>query len=359
MRDASRLIAAAVGARVVLCVSAAVSAQTPQAIVRVASLPSGTIQGLVEDETGAPVAGAMVSALGASTTFGVTDRLGHFALRSLSPGPYIVRAHMAGFVAPRGQIVQVLPSTRASSSIALRHVNAGPVASPPIVPASVGGLVAGPDPTATEADPPAAAADETVGAPKDTVKDGEIEWRLRHARRSILNDAVDQVLIAAASPEAGAGGFGPRSGPGRTVGASPARVAANFFADTPFFGQVNLLTTSSFDAPQDLFTMRAFPARGIANVLVGAPVGDHADWTVRGAVTQGDIASWVVFGDYVTRAPARHRYDVGLTYSTQRRAGGNFAALRSVTDGSRKTRTLQRFERVAKTAALAESEDVG
>ena len=61
-------------------------------------------------------------------------------------------------------------------------------------------------------------------------KCGKIEWRLRHARRSILNDAVEQVLIAAASPEAGAGGFGPRSGPGRTVGASPARVAANFFA---------------------------------------------------------------------------------------------------------------------------------
>jgi hypothetical protein len=347
------LIAAAVGALVVLCVSAAVSAQTPQAIVRVASLPSGTIQGLVEDETGAPVAGAMVSALGASTTFGVTDRLGHFALRSLSPGPYIVRAHMAGFVAPRGQIVQVLPSTRASSSIALRHVSAGAVASPPIVPASVGGFVAGPDPTATEADPPAAAADETVGAPKDTVKEGEIEWRLRHARRSILNDAVDQVLIAAASPEAGAGGFGPRSGPGRTVGASPARVAANFFADTPFFGQVNLLTTSSFDAPQDLFTMRAFPARGIANVLVGAPVGDHADWTVRGAVTQGDIASWVVFGDYVTRAPARHRYDVGLSYSTQRYDGGNFAALRNVTDGSRNAGTLHGFDTFAVTPALS------
>ena len=45
------------------------------------------------------------------------------------------------------------------------------------------------------------------------------------------------------------------------------------------------------------------------------------------ALTQGDIASWIVAGEYTTRAPARHRYDVGLSYSTQRYDGGNFAAL--------------------------------
>ena len=117
--------------------------------------------------------------------------------------------------------------------------------------------------------------------------------------------------------------------------AAPAHVASSFFAETPFFGQVNLLTTSSFDAPLDLFTTKAFASRSVANILLGAPVGDRADWTVRGALTQGDIASWVVFGDYVTRAQARHRYDIGLSYSTQRYDGGNFAALRNVTDGSR------------------------
>ena len=40
---------------------------------------------------------------------------------------------------------------------------------------------------------------------------------------------------------------------GRAVN-SPARAATNFFADTPFSGQVNLLTTSSFDTPQQLFS---------------------------------------------------------------------------------------------------------
>jgi hypothetical protein len=340
MRDASRLIAAAVGALVVLCVSAPVSAQTPQPVGRVAALPSGTIEGLVQDEAGGAVPGAMVTAIGSSTAFGVTDHLGHFALRSLSPGPYLVRAHMSGFVAVRGQTVQVLPSTRASSSIALHRVNAASTVSPPLVPASLGGFDAPPEPAATETPAPAT----TAGAPVDAGKnnDGDIEWRLRHARRSILNDAVNQV-IADASPSGG-GEFGPQSRFGH--GGSPARAAANFFVDTPFFGQVNLLTTSSFDAPQDLFTTRAFPARSIANILLGAPVG-HGDWTVRGAVTQGDIASWVVFGDYVTRSADRHRYDVGLSYSTQRYDGANFAALRNVTDGSRNAGTLHAFDTFA------------
>ena len=68
---------------------------------------------------------------------------------------------------------------------------------------------------------------------------------------------------------------------------------------------------------------------------VSAPAGGAADWTVRGALTQGDISSWIVAGSYTTRAPARHRYDIGLSYATQRYDGGNPAALRDVTDGSR------------------------
>ena len=60
---------------------------------------------------------------------------------------------------------------------------------------------------------------------------------------------------------------------GRAVG-SPARVATNFFADTPFSGQVNLLTTGSFDTPQQLFSADSL-SRNIAYVALGAPVGEH------------------------------------------------------------------------------------
>ena len=89
---------------------------------------------------------------------------------------------------------------------------------------------------------------------------------------------------------------------------------------------------------------RQLRRRSVAYIALGAPVGEHADWTVRGALTQGDIASWIVAGDYATRAPARHRYDIGLSYSTQRYDGGNFAALRDVTDGSRNAGAIYGFD---------------
>jgi len=340
MKKTPGLIAAAAGVLVILCVPAVLFAQAQPAPVQMASLAPGGIQGLVVDEGGAPVAGAVVSALGSSSAFAITDRFGRFELRSLTPGPYLVRAHLAGYAAPRGQVVRVLPSTRSSSSIALRRVTAAAaVSTPPIVPAALGPLPAA-DPAPTKSDDPPSSAGTSSGREPD-----DIAWRLSHARRSILKD-LDQAIIAS-NASSGVNGFVPPRTFGHAVESS-ARVATNFFTDTPFFGQLNILTTSSFDTPQDLFAARAFLARSVANMLVGAPAGD-ADWTIRGAVTQGDISSWVLSGDYVTRTPGRHRYDVGMSYSTQRYDGGNLAALKSVTDGSRNVGVLRAFDTLALT----------
>src|SRR5204863_2900076 len=153
----------------------------------------------------------------------------------------------------------------------------------------------------------------------------------RQARRSILKDATlpDAVLAPSDDDPADRGIriFEPVSFLGRAVGA-PAHFATGFFGGTPFSGQVNLLTTGSFDTPQQLFTSDSF-SRSTAYLALGAPVGDYADWTMRAALTQGDLTSWIVAGEYTTRAPARNRYDMGLSYSTQRYDGGNFMALRS------------------------------
>ena len=338
MRKTPSSIAAVAGVLAILCVPSRAAAQAPQPAGRVAALTSGVIQGLVQDEGGAPVAGAVVSAQGSSSVFAVTDHSGRFELRPLPPGPYLVRAHLAGFVAPRGQVVRVLPSARASSSIALRRVNA--VSAPPVVPAALGPLPAPETPAPAADDKPASPAGDR--ADSGISDPAEVAWRLSHARRSILKD-IDQAIVARNAPA----GFG-NSGAFSHAVESSARLASNFFTATPFFGQLNILTTSSFDAPQDLFAARAFLAKSVANMLVGAPAGD-ADWTIRGAVTQGDIASWVLSGDYVSREPARHRYDVGLSYSTQRYDGGNFAALKNVTDGSRNVGTLHAFDTLALT----------
>jgi hypothetical protein len=332
---------AAVGGLVLLCLPSVAAAQTAVLVApvnRVASVASGAILGNVLDERGAPVAGAMVSALGATSAFAVSDRSGRFELHTLPPGPYVVRAHLAGFVASRGQVVDVRPDARSSSKIALRHAS-GSTSTAVVTAGLAGGISAG-----EPAEAPAPESATTAG----TDDHGEIAWRLRHVRRGILKDATVPDLLAAEPPDPEL--FGPATSLSRAIG-SPARLATNFFAGTPFSGQVNLLTTGMFDSPLQLFTSDNF-SRGVAYLALSAPVGETADWTMRAALTQGDISSWIVSGEYKTRTPARHRYDVGLAYSTQRYDGGNFAALRSVTDGSRNAGAIYGFDAFAVTPTL-------
>jgi len=333
---------AAVGSLLLLGDPRVSSAQgTSGAEARTVPVAAGAISGVVSDREGAPVDGAMVSAIGASMTFAVTDRTGRFLLASLAPGPYVVRAHQQGFVSPPGRMVQVRSSVTTALAVPLRRSSE----SHPVLAAGIGGASAA----------PAQPADDTVVGEEGPVdrqnEPTETEWRLRHARRGILKDATFPHSFVADEEPGALDGFGPAVDfLGRAVG-SPARFATNFFADTPFSGQVNLLTTGSFDAPDQLFSANN-ASRGIAYVDVGAPVGEGADWTVRGALTQADITSWMLAGSYVTRMPARHRYDVGLSYSTQRYDGGNPLALRDVADGSRNVGTVHGFDTFAVTPVL-------
>jgi hypothetical protein len=343
MRSVSRKTARAlVGGLVLLCVPSLAPAQSAaqlRPITHIASIAAGSIQGTVLDEHGAPVPGAMVSALGATTAFAVSDRTGRFELRTLSPGPYLVRAHLAGFVASRGQVIDVRPSGRTSSSIALRRVVPSTAAGLPVLAAGFG---AAPDAPAVPVDPVGTSGTSPTEATAGDDDHGEVAWRLRHARRGVLKDATLPEDLLADDGSGDTHMFGVPDFLGRVSG-SPVRFATNFFSDTAFSGQVNLLTTGTFDTPQQLFSADNF-SHNTAYLALGAPVGEHADWTVRAALTQGDIASWIVAGEYTTRAPARHRYDIGLSYSTQRYEGGNFAALRDVTDGSRNAGALYGFD---------------
>jgi hypothetical protein len=326
---------AAVGVLALLGLSTGASAQGAPQVLRVAAVATGSISGIVQDEQGVVVAGAVVSALGPTTAVAVTDRGGRFELRTLSPGPYVLRAHLTGFVASRGQVIEVHSSARASSAIALHHVARASSSPHPI-------LAAGLDLDSTRSESKDSA--EPAGAANNPPVDddhGEVAWRLRHARRSILKDTTlaDAVLR---DPPPTASGFGKSGFLGSTGDLSP-RLASTLFSSTPFSGQVNLLTAGSFDTPQQLFSTNSF-ARGIAFFSLGAPAGGHADWAVRGALTQGDISSWIVAATYATRAPARHQYEAGISYATERYDGGNLAALRDVVDGSRNVGALYGFD---------------
>ena len=198
--------------------------------------------------------------------------------------------------------------------------------------------------------PPAAEQCTERDAAKTT--DGETAWRLRHARRE---HPEGRTLHAGAhrrrrAVRATAGSV--RRAGSAAVG-SPARVAANFFADTPFSGQVNLLTTGSFDAPQQLFShstafspqhrLRAARRAGRRSRATGRCAARSPRPTSRRGSSPATTS---------TRGPARHRYDIGLSYSTQRYDGGNSLALRDVTDGSRNAGTVYGFDTFAVTPAL-------
>jgi len=276
----SRLMAsAAVGGLMVLGFPVLSSAQRatgspPQPLGRIASVTPGSMQGLVRDERDAPIAGAAVTALGATAILALTDDNGRFELLGLTAGSYVVTARLKGYVAPPAQRIEMGSGGRRISTLVLRRARTA-------VPLLAAGIGAGePEPLV---DPPAAPgsnADPTAGAetPETDVDHGETAWRLRHARRSVLkNVTLPDELLADAGP---ADTFWPGEAFSRAVG-SPARLATSFFVDTPFSGQVNFLTTGSFETPKELFSSDSL-ARGIAYVRLGAPVGANGDWAVRG-----------------------------------------------------------------------------
>ena len=119
---------------------------------------------------------------------------------------------------------------------------------------------------------------------------------------------------------------------GRAFGTS-AKATKALFSDLSLGGQVNLLTTGAFDNPLQLLQLER--TNGVAFFSVGAPVGSHGDWTVRAAMNQSDLSSWMLAGNYVVKADVPHRYRFGMSYSLQRYEGGNTAALMAVADTAR------------------------
>jgi hypothetical protein len=332
------LAASVVGVLIALGSVAGASAQSRSA--EQPKAPPSVVYGVVTDEHGAPVAGAMVSAVGAITIFAISDDQGRFEITTPGPGAYLIRAHRKGFVAARGRTLDVGAGRRVASPIALRK------AEPQVLAAGVG-LIGAAQP---EADPIEPSSPGTSGDSDQPEEQSETAWRIRHARRGILKDA-DIATIADDDPDQHT--FVPIDLFGRAVEA-PARLATSFFADTPFSGQVNLLTTSSFDTPRQLFTGGNI-ARGAAFLRLGAPVGDRGDWMVRGVLSEADLTSWLLAGSYRTRAPARHQYEFGMSYSTQRYDGGNQLALRDVSDGSRNAGMVYAADTFTMTPAITVS----
>lgn len=321
------------------------AATAPRALVLAsdAALP-GVVQGQVRDERGEPVPGAVVSMVGGTTSAAVADEHGRFEFSPVPPGSYKIRAHMSGYTVPKLRTLEVRAGRHTPTTLVLSR----PEPTPPSEVSTV--LAAGVGIGVPETTPRTDAGDFDAPVSDAERSDGEVTWRLRHLRRGVLREASvpgDLLLVEDDTDDPGAW-----SGVAGRAVSSPARFATSLLADLPLSGQFQFLTTNSFDTPQRMLTGTSM-ARGVAFVKLGAPVGDRGDWTVRGAITEADIASWFVAGAYKTRGVVRRSHDIGMSYSIQHYVGANPLALRSVTDGSRNAGTVYAFETLTVSPALA------
>ena len=305
---------------------------TPRAVS--ARITTGSIRGVVKDEHGGPVGGALVSAIGVMMSSAVTDQAGRFAIESLPAGDYVVRAHLTGFTASRRESVRVTGAVAVVPQLQMRRLD----------------QVTGTSGEKTLPSRPIVAAgfqlpqgDQSSGEAAEGTNQGdhphsELAWRLRHLKRSILKNDSGAVIVAAENSE-----FTQGSLFGRALDGA-AGLATALFTEVPFTGEVNLLTTSAF-GPGELFGGRTLP-RGIAYFAIGSPT-PAGEWTVRAAMSEGDLASWVIAGSFASRAGSAHAYTLGLSYGTQDYQGGNPAALAAIREGDRNAGEVFAFDKWA------------
>jgi len=293
------------------------------AVPQIVSLTAAELRGTVIDDRAQPLAGVVISALGGTSAFAVSGRDGRFVLRDLPAGPYLVRAHLQGYAPARARIVQMATSAR-DVSITLTKV-AGKSDQEEVLQAGLA---------------PADGSEPDTADGSDVEDHSELAWRLRHLRRSVLKNVNTTVLPADDEPSFLEGSL---AGLARAVG-NPVRFASDFISTLPFNGQINLLTSTSFDSPESLFSLQNGIPNSVAFVSLTAPTAT-GKWDVRGGTTQGDLSSWIVAGSYSWQPVGSvHNYRAGMSYATQRYFGGNADALAAMADGHRNAGEMYAFD---------------
>src|SRR6476659_6005861 len=125
---------------------AAVWSPTAQAQSRVhpegqtVRLLRGSITGIVTDDHGGPLAGAGVSALGATMAMTVSDTRGAYSIEALPMGEYVVQAHLNGFAGSSRERIRVGAASPSVHAFQLRKLDEAigttgvvPVAARPIM----------------------------------------------------------------------------------------------------------------------------------------------------------------------------------------------------------------------------------
>jgi hypothetical protein len=308
----------------------------PAPVMITASLQSGWIEGIVTDDRNQPIAGAAVTAQGRDLLIIETDRGGHFELRGIPAGTYLLRVQGRGFAASRREFVQVVPSRGTHFDVQLRRA-AAPVMAPGVPAVMAAGIgLATTTAEAVDGMLPAASApgedpDAVDAVPHDH---SSAAWRLRHAKRSVLRETTSRIDDVSALDDEDWWRSLPRFGEfaGWTLGAG--RSAASAILNGPLSGRVQLLTAGAIDQPFEGFTTDDMPA-GIAFVHLAGPLSTRTTWSVEAATARGGVNSWFVGGTYATVVADSHGVEVHSSYSRQRSAAVSGVGVFGLEDDAR------------------------
>jgi outer membrane receptor protein involved in Fe transport len=177
-----------------------------------------------------------------------------------------------------------------------------------------------------------------------------LAWRLRRLKRSVLRDAemgggfrVDDDFSLA----------DPFEFLGRADRPAPRSAAGALFADISLDGMAGR-SAHHWGLRQPVRPAAARP-HPQCRLFFGRVECRRAmgTWTMRAAMNQGDLDSWMLAGNYAARAGATHRYEAGMTYSLQRYQGGNPSALAALPDTARNVGTLYAYDEWAISPALS------
>lgn len=226
------------------------------------------ITGLVADENGFPLKGALVSVFGKTLESGavtaVTDEEGHFEVSDVAPGLYQLRAYLAGFMPSPLAKVFVEEGIRASTILM-----------------SLASLA---EETA-----------EAVVAETDEERTvAELKWILQHGRRNILRDDEEKwVPVLSADASSQLASFEPS------------------FAVSGEFG----VRGADFEQGLD-----EFPGAGagldarLAYARLFIPTKDEGRWLVSAQLLESALSSWAGRAEYSTGRIADHTLTGGVTY---------------------------------------------
>ena len=226
----------------------------------------GGLVGWVESTRGAPVAGALVSIFGKGIRGGslvtLADSQGQFVLPSLPPGSYTLRAIGTGHEPSAARHVTVLPNRDALYTLSLTPV--GEVAA---------------DATAPSAD-------------DKSSSQAEWRWLVRHKRRSVLETAGPERVVA-------------EQGPALSLDAQVPTLDA-------FDGSVELAATGGSGGVHEA-SGASLPA-GMGLLQLQGRLADGVSWTLGGLMSENEGRAWRVAAEFVLEPGAGHVVEVGAGY---------------------------------------------